>query len=210
VYVVGVDRENKKIALSLKRLQGEPWSRVNDKYAVGQVVNGKITKLAAFGAFAEIEPGVEGLIHISELSEDRITHPKQVVREGDELSLKIIRIEPARHRLGLSLRQVDEEPYGYGDEYTAGADVVESVVGTSPAYDAETETETNGTDEASADAGNMSAYGDQVDAGTVGVADTAPSITDVPGEDAPDADEANSEALSVEPSGARPARIAEG
>jgi small subunit ribosomal protein S1 len=115
VYVVGVDRENKKIALSLKRLQGEPWTRVSDKYHVGQVVNGKITKLAAFGAFAEIEPGVEGLIHISELSEDRITHPKQVVREGDELPLKIIRIEPARHRLGLSLRQVDEEPYEYGE-----------------------------------------------------------------------------------------------
>jgi small subunit ribosomal protein S1 len=105
VYVVGVDRDNKKIALSLKRLQGEPWTRVQDKYQVGQVVNGKITKLAAFGAFAEIEAGVEGLIHISELSDDRITHPKQVVREGDELPLKIIRIEPSRHRLGLSLRQ---------------------------------------------------------------------------------------------------------
>ena len=111
VYVVGVDRDNKKIALSLKRLQGEPWSRVNDKYQVGQVVNGKITKLAAFGAFAEIEPGVEGLIHISELSEDRITHPKQVVREGDDLPLKIIRIEPSRHRLGLSLRQVEDEAF---------------------------------------------------------------------------------------------------
>jgi small subunit ribosomal protein S1 len=206
VYVVGVDRDNKKIALSLKRLQGEPWSRVNDKYAVGQVVNGRITKLAAFGAFAEIEPGVEGLIHISELSEDRITHPKQVVREGDELPLKIIRIEPARHRLGLSLRQVDEEPYGYGDEYTA--DVVEAAVGTAPAYDQETET--NGTDAEGADAGNLSAYGEQPEAATVGVADHASSITEVPGEHAPDADEASSEASSVEPSGARPASIAEG
>ena len=125
VYVVGVDRDNKKIALSLKRLQGEPWSRVNDKYEIGQVVNGRITKLAAFGAFAEIEPGIEGLIHISELSEDRITHPKQVVREGDELALKIIRIEPARHRLGLSLRQVEEESYDdayAGGTYTIGDD----------------------------------------------------------------------------------------
>ncbi|MCC6174800.1 MAG: 30S ribosomal protein S1 [Chloroflexi bacterium] len=129
VYVVGVDRDNKKIALSLKRLQGEPWSRVSDKYSVGQVVTGKITKLAAFGAFAEIEPGVEGLIHISELSEDRITHPKQVVREGDELPLKIIRIEPARHRLGLSLRQVEEEPY-YGDEaYSTETEVVSDGMG---------------------------------------------------------------------------------
>jgi small subunit ribosomal protein S1 len=119
VYVVGVDRENKKIALSLKRLQGEPWSRVSEKYEPGQTVTGRITKLAAFGAFAEIEPGIEGLIHISELSEDRITHPKQVVREGDVLALKIIRIEPARHRLGLSLRQVDEDAY-VGGTYTTG------------------------------------------------------------------------------------------
>ncbi len=123
VYVVGVDRETKKIALSLKRLQNEPWARIGEKYSPGQIVTGKITKLAAFGAFAEIEPGIEGLIHISELSDDRITHPKQVVREGDVVSLKIIRIEPARHRLGLSLRQVDQDGYGYeGDSYASGPD----------------------------------------------------------------------------------------
>lgn len=124
VLVVGVDRETKKIALSIKRLQGEPWAQISEKYQEGQVVTGRITKLAAFGAFAEIEPGIEGLIHISELSDDRITHPKQVVREGDVLQLKVIRIEPARHRLGLSLRQVDQEPYGYDDgSYTVDPDV---------------------------------------------------------------------------------------
>jgi small subunit ribosomal protein S1 len=104
VYVVGVDREAKKIALSLKRLQGEPWSQVAEKYQVGQEVTGKITKLATFGAFAEIENGVEGLIHISELSTERITHPRQVVREGDVVQARIIRMDPARRRLGLSLR----------------------------------------------------------------------------------------------------------
>jgi len=193
VYVVGVDRDNKKIALSLKRLQGEPWSRVNDKYQVGQVVNGKITKLAAFGAFAEIEPGIEGLIHISELSEDRITHPKQVVREGDELPLKIIRIEPARHRLGLSLRQAEEEPYDLdGGTYTVGDDA----------------------DSYAEDGGNLSAYGDAPDAGDVevehvGAVSAQTSIDGVPNADAADADEANSEASSVEPSGAQPASIAE-
>jgi small subunit ribosomal protein S1 len=193
VYVVGVDRDNKKIALSLKRLQGEPWSRVNDKYQVGQVVNGRITKLAAFGAFAEIEPGIEGLIHISELSEDRITHPKQVVREGDELPLKIIRIEPARHRLGLSLRQVEEEPYDFeGGTYTIGADG----------------------DSYGEDSGNLSAFGDPPETGDVEVehveamsADS--SISAVPDADSADADEANARASSVEPSGARPASIAE-
>jgi ribosomal protein S1 len=192
VYVVGVDRDNKKIALSLKRLQGEPWSRVNDKYQVGQVVNGKITKLAAFGAFAEIEPGIEGLIHISELSEDRITHPKQVVREGDELPLKIIRIEPARHRLGLSLRQVEEEPFDFDGSYTVGDDA----------------------DSYAEDGGNLSAYGEQPGAGDVEVehvetVSAETSIPAVPNGEAADADEANSEATSVEPSGAQPASIAE-
>src|SRR5207248_312912 len=125
-----------------------------------------------------------------------------------------IRIEPARHRLGLSLRQVDEEPYGYGDEYTAGADVVEAAVGTAPAYGGQAsysdETESNGSDAASTDAGNMSAYGDQPGTGTETAADTAPAEIDVPNAHAPDADEANAQASSVEPSGARPASIAEG
>ena len=109
VSVVGVDRDSKKIALSLKRLQPEPWEGVEQRYEVGQVVRGRITKLASFGAFAQIEQGVEGLIHISELSDERIAHPKGVVKEGDEVPLRIIRIDAGRHRLGLSLRQALEE-----------------------------------------------------------------------------------------------------
>ncbi len=103
------EREKKKIALSLKRLQAEPWTRVAERYHIGQVVKGRITKLAPFGAFAEIDEGVEGLIHISELSEERVTHPKSVLKEGDEVLLRIIRIDAQRHRLGLSLRQAQEE-----------------------------------------------------------------------------------------------------
>jgi small subunit ribosomal protein S1 len=105
VHVLSVDRDGKKIALSMKRLQPEPWGQLAEKYQVGQEINVKITKLAPFGAFAEVEPGIEGLIHISELSEERIAHPKQVVREGETVPVRIIRIDPARHRLGLSLRQ---------------------------------------------------------------------------------------------------------
>ena len=131
VYVVGIDRENRKIALSLKRLQAEPWAEVAAKYQVGQNVAGRITKLATFGAFAEIEPGVEGLIHISELSDERITHPKQVVREGERLRLKVIRVDPARHRLGLSLRQADyQEDFDEDDEGPAASD--EPVAPTGP------------------------------------------------------------------------------
>jgi small subunit ribosomal protein S1 len=115
VRVVGVDRENKKIALSLKQVEENPWNRIEQKYHVGDTVPAKITKLAQFGAFAELEPGVEGLVHISELSDERITHPKQVVREGEDVSLRIIKIDPSRHRLGLSLRQAeDAADYAYG------------------------------------------------------------------------------------------------
>ena len=106
VYVLKVDRENLKIALSLRRLQPEPWDEIQKKYQVGQTVKGTVTKLANFGAFARLEGGVEGLIHISELSNTVIKHPKEVVQEGQELELKIIRIEPERRRLGLSLKQL--------------------------------------------------------------------------------------------------------
>ena len=106
VFVLKVDRENLKIALSLRRLQPEPWDEVGSKFHVGQVVKGKVTKLANFGAFARIDGGIEGLIHISELSHQVIKHPRDVVSEGDEFDLRIIRIEPERRRLGLSLKQV--------------------------------------------------------------------------------------------------------
>jgi small subunit ribosomal protein S1 len=127
VRVVTVDRENKKIGLSLKQVEENPWTHIEDKYHIGDTVTAKVTKLAQFGAFAEVEPGVEGLIHISELSEERITHPKQVVREGEDVQLKIIKIDPQRHRLGLSLRQAEEggdlggyESWG-GTSYASGS-----------------------------------------------------------------------------------------
>ena len=108
VQVLSVDREKKKIALSLRRAQPEPWSQVAEHFNVGDEVQGRITKLSSFGAFARIADGVEGLIHISELSDERISHPKNVVQEGDVLTLKVIRVEPERRRLGLSLRQATQ------------------------------------------------------------------------------------------------------
>jgi small subunit ribosomal protein S1 len=110
VFVLRVDRENLKIALSLRRLQPEPWDEIETKFSVGQTVTGTVTKLANFGAFARIDRGIEGLIHISELAHQVIKHPRDVVNEGDELELKIIRIEPERRRLGLSLKQTSDSP----------------------------------------------------------------------------------------------------
>ena len=109
VYVLRVDAKNNKIALSLKRLQQEPWETITEQYQVGDLVDATVTKLTDFGAFARLEGSVEGLIHISELTSRVISHPREVVREGDEVELKILRIEPERRRLGLSLRQAEEE-----------------------------------------------------------------------------------------------------
>ncbi len=116
VYVMKVDAEKKKIALSIRRAQPAHWDGIVDKYQVGDVVPGIITKLAAFGAFARIEGPVEGLIHVSELVERRIAHAQEAVSEGDVLPLRIIRIERDRHRLGLSLKQAREhgEVMGFG------------------------------------------------------------------------------------------------
>src|SRR5438477_3776710 len=106
VQVLSVDKEKKKIALSIKRAEVDPWTTVEQRYTPGQVVTGTITKIAPFGAFARIEDGIEGLIHLSELTPGM--DPKQVLHEGVPLQLRILRIDAERRRLGLSLRQAEE------------------------------------------------------------------------------------------------------
>ena len=105
VFVMRVDRENKKIALSIRRAAPEQWQDLISKYHVGDVVPGVVTKLVAFGAFTRLPGPVEGLAHVSEIVDRRINHPEEVLAEGDVLPLKIVRIEQDRHRLGLSLRE---------------------------------------------------------------------------------------------------------
>ena len=103
VQIIKIDLENLRIALSLKRLQPEPWEMISGDVSVGTIMKGTITKLASFGAFARVKGGLEGLIHLSELSYDKIDIPSDVVREGQEVEVKIIKIEEERKRLGLSL-----------------------------------------------------------------------------------------------------------
>jgi small subunit ribosomal protein S1 len=112
VYVMNVNREKRRIGLSLKRLQPDPWSQAGEKYSEGQLVEGTITKLTEFGAFARLKgDDIEGLVHVSELSNDRIAHPKEVVKEGDTLTLRIIRLDPDRRRMALSLKSVAKAEY---------------------------------------------------------------------------------------------------
>ncbi len=106
VQVLSVDKEKKKIALSIKRAEVDPWTTVEQRYTPGQVVTGVVTKIAPFGAFARIEDGIEGLIHLSELGPGM--DPKSILHEGAQLQLRILRIDAERRRLGLSLRQADE------------------------------------------------------------------------------------------------------
>jgi len=109
VYILKADSETKKIALSIKRLTPEPWDNINDYMSLNDVVDATITKLTNFGAFARIEGSVEGLIHVSELTDRMVQHPREVVRQGDKVRVKVLRIEPDRRRLGLSLKRAEED-----------------------------------------------------------------------------------------------------
>ncbi len=115
-YVLRVDREARKISLSLKRAHPEEWDNAVDRFVIGQVLIGRVTKLMPFGAFVRLDGPIEGLIHISELTNRRIQHPREVLEEGKVVPVKLVRIEKDRHRLGLSLRQArnDAEAMGFG------------------------------------------------------------------------------------------------
>ena len=106
--VIDINHERGRISLSIRRLQPDPWQESVAKYKIGDVISGTVTKLVNFGAFVRVEEGLEGLIHISELSNQRVAHPGDVVKEGDTLDLKIISLDSERHRLGLSLKQAAE------------------------------------------------------------------------------------------------------
>ncbi len=115
-YVLRVDRETRKISLSLKRAHPEEWDNAVDRFVIGQVLIGRVTKLMPFGAFVRLDGPIEGLIHISEVTNRRIQHPREVLQENAVVPVKLVRIEKDRHRLGLSLRQArnDAEAMGFG------------------------------------------------------------------------------------------------
>jgi small subunit ribosomal protein S1 len=106
VYVMRVDEENQRISLSLKKIMPNPWDTVTDRYHENQLVEGKITRIVDYGAFAEIEPGVEGLLHVSQLSRGTVSSVSEVVQEGETHLLRIVNIDQRRQRIGLSLKAV--------------------------------------------------------------------------------------------------------
>jgi small subunit ribosomal protein S1 len=132
VKVISIDHERKRIGLSIRQLQDDPWLKKIKGLKEGQLIEATITHLTKFGAFARIDEELEGLIHISELSERRINHPKEVVDEGDEVTLRVIKIDPERRRIGLSLRKVDSAAYSDLDWKIALAEEVVEVRDTEP------------------------------------------------------------------------------
>jgi len=118
VKVINIDREKKRIGLSIRQLKDDPWMNMVKDYQVGQLVEGVITRLAKFGAFARLSDEIEGLIHISEISEKRIEHPREVLKEGESVTLRIIKIDPDNHRIGLSMRKVESMAYADMDWQT--------------------------------------------------------------------------------------------
>jgi small subunit ribosomal protein S1 len=118
VIVLKVDRDRRKLSLGMKQLAPSPWDDITTKYPAGALVTGKVTRLADFGAFAELEPAIEGLIHISELSPQRVRRVRDVVQEGQEVQVQVLSVDPAQRRISLSLKaaQAKDQPPAVEEE----------------------------------------------------------------------------------------------
>jgi small subunit ribosomal protein S1 len=130
VKVLDIDRERQRISLGLKQTQTDPWQQVIDTYEQGDVVEGRVTKVVTFGAFVEVVPGVEGLVHISELATHHVENPREIVQQGESVRAKIIEMDAERRRLSLSLKRVEEGEAarpGIGDEATPDLGLSEEV-----------------------------------------------------------------------------------
>ena len=134
VYVISIDRDSKRISLSLKQAQANPWKTVDERYQVGEIVKGTIVRLVSFGVFVEVEPGVEGLVHISRLADYRVAKPEDVVSAGQEVDVKILEINKQDQRISLSIKdtiKADKESKGRGSDRESRADR-EPVAGNDP------------------------------------------------------------------------------
>ncbi len=109
VFVLSVDKKSEKVSLSLKKILPSPWQDIEAKYGVGRIVSGKIVRLAPFGAFVELEPGVDALIHISQFSDRKISNPSEVVNVGDEITAKIVDLDLEKHKISMSVKQLKKD-----------------------------------------------------------------------------------------------------
>lgn len=108
--VLNIDKENQRFSLGIKQIQKNPWEEAHHRYRVGQTIKGKVTNLTNFGAFVELEPGIEGLVHISEMSPQKVEKAADVVKEGQEVEAVIINVDPKKHKIGLSFKALNRAP----------------------------------------------------------------------------------------------------
>jgi len=128
VVVLGVDEERRRISLSLRRALPDPWEDVEHRYPHGALVEGVVTKITDFGAFVELEEGIEGLIHVSELSWERVTHPSEVLKEGDHVKAIVLKASSKERKISLSLKALSKDPWEeFLEKYSVG-DVVQGTV----------------------------------------------------------------------------------
>ncbi|MBU0677469.1 MAG: 30S ribosomal protein S1 [Verrucomicrobia bacterium] len=135
--VLEVDASNQRISLGLKQAQEDPWAGVTAKYAVGQLVKGKVRKLTSFGAFVELEEGVDALVHISQISEQRVQNVRDVLKPGEEVEARIVKIDPVERRIGLSIKaaQISDEEFEVSEEMLQGLRPGEDLVDLAGAFD---------------------------------------------------------------------------
>jgi small subunit ribosomal protein S1 len=125
VKILKLDREKEKVSLGYKQLFPDPWATVSELYPVDTVQNGKISSITEYGAFVELEPGVEGLVHVSEMSwSKRLKHPKHVVKKGDEVEVQVLGIDPDERRISLGMKQLQDNPWdSIGERYSVGSKI---------------------------------------------------------------------------------------
>ena len=128
VYVISFDPEKKKISLGMKDHNEDPWEKFTSTYEVGSVASVRVVKLMTFGAFAEIVPGVDGLIHVTELAWGRVKHPSDVLKIGDEIEVLILAVDPEKERVSLSYKQLQPKPWTTAAERYPVGSIVEGKV----------------------------------------------------------------------------------
>jgi small subunit ribosomal protein S1 len=135
--VLEIDSVNQRISLGLKQAQEDPWARITDTYKEGQKITGKVTKLTNFGAFIELEDGIDGLVHISQISDAHIEKVKDVLNIGDQIEARIVKIDPVEHRIGLSIKaaKIADEDFEISDDLLTGLRPGEELVDLSSAFD---------------------------------------------------------------------------
>lgn len=128
VKIIKFDRETNKLSLSLKQTGPDPWVTAPERYSVGAQVTGRVSKVESFGAFIEVEDGIEGLLPVSELSYTRVKHPSEIVKEGDTLRLVVISMDPANKRLSFSLKQAGPDPWKSAAERYPAESIINATV----------------------------------------------------------------------------------